>query len=546
MSLGSQNKALVLLITETSAQLLLWQQRKLSDLQTFRNDPDDQDQFVETIRKYREYPVIIIADLIDENFRHDTIVHVGGKDREALLKRKLDFAFRNTRYRIGIVTGRNPDGRKDDRILLSAINKPDRIDIWAKLLLQEKMAVQAVTSIAHLLTSFLPLEKLDQEEHLLITKLDRDNNLRQTFVKNGKVMFSRLASLNAVPEDRLGVEIHQESTQLRQYLERIQFISYEIPLRIRVLASYPEEILNIEAFSTELNKFEVMDVTQHSTDISVELQDNNLLPSHYLIARVLSKKSIENLYAPASVTRYSDLKKFAKLLLVSAAATLVIGIGINMPGALSVLEKWNQTETFRSRIGPLRQEYATLTQSFPQTPIPPREMELIVRTFDTIHSQIYSPVDDLNLIAAALAISPRLQLNNIEWELERRTFIPAIDEYGTSEPSPTPIEGAASTHAVTGFLLQQRSQIKATINGQAYSPDSFRDAQDQVLAFVKTLSDNPGVKVFASKMPINVRTDTDISTTINDSEVRASFTLELTIIKDTQQGTGQLARAEGQ
>ena len=63
-----------------------------------------------------------------------------------------------------------------------------------------------------------------------------ENNLRQTFIKKGKVMFSRLASLNTVPENRLGVEILQESTQLRQYLERIQFITYESPLKIQVLA----------------------------------------------------------------------------------------------------------------------------------------------------------------------------------------------------------------------------------------------------------------------------------------------------------------------
>jgi hypothetical protein len=529
MSFGGQNKALVLLITETSAQLLLWQGGHLQLLSLFSTSPDDQELFVEQLKHYPKHPVIVVCDLIDENFRHDSIVHVGGSDRDALLKRKLDFAFRNTRYRIGIVIARQADGRKDDRILLSAISKPERIDVWAKLLLQEKMAVQSVTSIAHLLNAWLPLEKLEAEESLLVSQLDIDNNLRQTFIKKGRVMFSRLASLTTVPERRLGVEILQESTQLRQYLERIQFLTYESPLRIQVLSSHPQGSILLENFSSELNRFDTVDIHDRCKDLQMDVQDASLLPSHYIIASILQRKKIENLYAPPSLTRFDDLRSFGKLLLMSAAAVLVLGLGLNLPGLLGVLDKRGQAEAMLARTDPLLREYQSHVERFPETPVPPREMELIVDTFEIINRQIQSPVDTLNHVATALASSPGLELVSIDWQMTEEKFDATPDALGNiPEPQPA-LVGLTGDNALTGAILQERTQLHVTINGEAYSPQSFREAQDQVLRFITALESGDSITVTATQMPIDIRTDVNVSATINDNEVRSPFTLDLDI-----------------
>lgn len=529
MSFGGQNKALVLLITETSAQLLLWQRPALQLLSQFGNGPDEQDLFVEQIRLYPKHPVIIVSDLIDENFRHDTIVHVGGADRDALLKRKLDFAFRNTRYRIGIVIARQADGRKDDRILLSAISKPERIDVWAKLLLQEKMAVQSVTSIAHLLNSWLPLEKLENEENLLVSQLDADNNLRQTFVKNGRVMFSRLASLTTVPERRLGVEILQESTQLRQYLERIQFLSYESPLRIQVLSSHPQGSIELDSYASELNRFEAVDIHDKCAGMQIDVQDSPLLPSHYVIASILQRKKIDNLYAPPSLTRFNDLRSFGKLLWASAAAVLVMGMGLNLPGLLDVFDKREQAATMRTRTAPLRSEYEAHTARFPETPVPPREMELVVDTYRLINRQVLSPLEALNHIATALESSPGLELTSIDWQLVEARFDDSPDQYGNIPVPPPSLNGLPADSALTGAILQERTQLHVSIDGEAYSPQSFREAQDQVTRFISALERAEGVTVTATQMPIDIRTDVSVSAVINDSEVRAPFTLDIDI-----------------
>lgn len=529
MSFGGQSKALVLLITETSAQLLLWQRPRLELLSRHGAGPDDQDLFVAQIRQYPKHPVIIVSDLIDENFRHDSIVHVSGADRDALMNRKLDFAFRNTRYRIGVVIARQSDGRKDDRILLSAISKPERIDVWAKLLLQEKMAVQAVTSVAYLLNAWLPLEKLEKEENLLVSKLDADNNLRQTFVKNGRVMFSRLASLTIVPEQSLGVEILQESTQLRQYLERIQFLSYESPLRIHVLSSYPQGSIELDSYASDLNRFDTVDIQEKSAGLQIDVQENPLLPSHYVIASILQRKSLENIYAPPSLTRFNDLRSFGRLLLASAAAVLVLGVGLNLPGLMTVFDKHEQTDSMRARTAPLRSEYELHRAGFPETPVPPREMELVVDTYRLINLQVLSPITVLNHIAAALEASPGLELTDIDWQLAKAVFDTTPDEYGNIPTPPSTLPDLTLDNELTGAILQELTQLHVIIDGEAYSPQSFREAQDQVLRFIRALENVEGVTIAARQLPIDIRTDVSVSTVINDSEVRAPFKLELDI-----------------
>ena len=62
-----------------------------------------------------DVPTHLFTDLSEEDFRLDTIPHVGASDRDALLARKLTQIFRNTPYRHALLQGREADGRRDDR-----------------------------------------------------------------------------------------------------------------------------------------------------------------------------------------------------------------------------------------------------------------------------------------------------------------------------------------------------------------------------------------------------------------------------------------------
>ena len=536
MSLGKQKKALVLLLNDSGLQLFSWDNGALTWKSAFRATPSELEEFGNALDGYRDVPVIIVTDLIEESFRHDTVVHVSGGDRAAVLKRKLDFVFRNTNYRLAKVTERETSGRRDDRIMLSAITKPDLIEIWVKVLIEKRFAIQSVTSVAHLLQDFAAIGKLDQEEFMLLINAEQGGNLRQTFLRKGMVMFSRLTPMQSRENTLLGSDILQETLQLRQYFERIQFVPYESVLRIHVYSAFDDKFLQLESRSSESNRFEVVDVGSQLAAMAVDLGGQAPSPVYYFIAKVLAGRQPTNIYAPPSATKYQDLRKFAQMVWITAGVVVMAGLGICIPPALSIWDQWQQRDAFLAQSRPLEDEYARLSERFPETPIPSREMQLVVETHDMIQKQVYSPIDVLSIVADALVGSSGLQIMNVSWELVEKTAAPdqnAGDEEPEAGPRRRPARGQESVLAaagITGLVLQDRTAIKVRIEGEAFSPDSFREAQDQVNAFIEALALNPGVSVFASTMATEVRTDISISTTVDDREVRGPFVLELTLL----------------
>jgi hypothetical protein len=525
MNFSGQKHSLILLITDIQVQLLRWQSGELVLLHVYGKTPEDLHAFTADTRPFARLPVLVVTDLIEENFRYDTVVHVIGRDQKALLKRKIDFAFRNTPYRRSTVIEREKDGRRDDKILLSAISKPESVDVWINVLLKQKFAIQTITSLAYILETFVARRKGTEESCFLITNLENGNNLRQTFFKNGQMLFSRLTTLTSREPSQLGDDIYGETVQLRQYLERIQFLTYDAALHIEVYTPYDDIVLQLENRTSDHNRIEVRDTNMLAGDVA----NASSSPTHYFLSRVLAQSRPANIYAPATTTRFHDLKKAAYYAALTASVILLLTLAINIPLVFNAREKWQQTESLQNQLGPLQAQYATLSSNYPSMPASSQDMELVVLTHDKLASQVYSPVTAMNMISSALALSQDLVLTSVDWSLvEKPASVSAQTSSFQDAPAP-PIEGLNEANGMLAFLLEKRSQIKIVIEGQAYSPSSFTEAQNKVVTLIDALANNPGVTVSASRMPTDVRTDTSVSTLVTDGEIRAPFTLELTL-----------------
>ncbi|MEQ9065581.1 MAG: hypothetical protein RLO18_02595, partial [Gimesia chilikensis] len=116
-----------------------------------------------------------------------------------------------------------------------------------------------------------------------------------------------------------------------------------------------------------------------------------------------------------------------------------------------------------------------------------------------------------------------LQITSISWSLEETPSPTAArrDPYG-----PAQTQGKQSQFRQA--IFEDRLVPTITIEGIAYSPRSYREAQIQVDTFVEALrADDRVDRVITTKLPTNVSSDTSVSTTVDDTELRASFTLEV-------------------
>ena len=524
--LFSQSKVIILIVKDFQVQLLLWEDKTLSLIEHYSDFQGGREHLEKFLEARLDYPLIIVNDVIEESFRNETAVHVSANDRRALLERKLSYSFRNTSYRAARITGREASGRRDDTVMLSAITKPELVNPWVDLVLSKKIAVQSVNSVAFLTERYLAKFESKSPEHLMIISAEDGTSLRQTFLKQGRVLFSRLTTLPSSDPVTIGASIYQESLQIRQYLERIKLLSYDTPLEIRVFTPNKKESLGQSLTSSKLNTFEYFDTRDEATSLDIELK--GLVPSalYVFLTQVLKKSRIENVYANFNVRRYFYLKAISQGLALAASAIVVLAMLINTPTISDMLDKNNLIDIVETQTVPLRQEYQRLTQRFPETPIDSKEMALVVETFETIQQQSHTPMQAMSFISQALAQSPDLQISRIDWNMVENS-LGATDNQGFLgyTPPQTAVPGMEFTQAV----LDNRTRLQVIVEGVAYSPSSYRDAQNQVQNFISALENIPGVSVEPLKMPTEVRVDTQVVTTVGDSELRSSFVLQVKV-----------------
>ena len=92
------------------------------------------------------------------------------------------------------------EGRRDDRILFSAIVRPERIEPWLDALRGHEVA--GIHSLPMVSAGLLPLLGAEAGRVLLATE-SGEGHLRQTFFEDGRLVLSRLAPLpSGEPADR--------------------------------------------------------------------------------------------------------------------------------------------------------------------------------------------------------------------------------------------------------------------------------------------------------------------------------------------------------
>lgn len=517
------SNTIVIIVGDFDVQVLTWDKRNLSHHALLTDTPADRRIFSRFLLDHPNWPVVIIADLIEESFRHESSVHVSAADQKAILARKLNYAFRGNGFSSARITSRATDGRRDDHIMLSALTRPELVKPWIDLLLKRKMAIQGISSVAFLLESSYGSREMRGTEHLLVVSLDEGATLRQTYLRNGNALLSRQTTLlpheNVIP----GADIYQETLHIRKYLERIRLLPFDGKLRVQVYASMDKQQLLRELKPTDLSKFECYDTREEANRRGLRSNGQKVHSTAYFAARLLRIKRPPNIYAPFEVRRFFELKQAARRTMLASFAVLAVAAVISAPSLLSALDRWDQTRAMQSRTAALQREYEQLTERFPDTPIPSKQMELVVKTSELIDRQSPLPMAAMSDIGEALAETPDLQITSIRWDLvESAPDIDYMAMYGIM-PTVTGNEATRFTQAV----LEDRTSLKILISGVAFSPNSYRQAQEQVLNFAAALGRNPDATVTPLKMPTDVRSDTSVSTTVNDQELRAEFSLEL-------------------
>lgn len=504
--------------------------RTLLDPFSFGSDDAGFAQFARYLERFPDDVACVIADVVEEEFREETVPHVLGRERRALLRAKADRAFRGVRHVQATILGREPEGRRDDRIVFSALTRPAVLLPWIGAMARYKVPVAGIWSPAMLTGSLLRAVDAGGD-HALVVSQQSGGGLRQTYFRRGRLRLSRLAAMSAPSGGRFGLEVLAEVTSTLRYLRGLSRSPEDVRPEIRVL-SHGEPL---EALRRELRRDAGRELGTGCVALDLAHVARRLglrrwrgeATADRLFVHVLARRPPRNHYATEEETRgHATLR--VRSLLRTASASAVLG-GCLFAGA-SLLEGvvangFARALAMQSMLYETR--YRAARAGLPPSPVEPAELRRVVSAVDRLRARRADPVDVLALVSDVLAEFPPVRIERLSWRVS--------DDPEASVGGGAAAEDAARGEPSTTGESRRRDPnvlFQLAVVGARMEPfdGDYRAAMATVRGFVGALAAQPGVEhVRVLSLPLDLSSERSVSGDMGSSDGNAAFEIRVVL-----------------
>ncbi|MFN3238356.1 MAG: hypothetical protein ACE37D_15020 [Pseudomonadales bacterium] len=338
-----------------------WDEKTLIDSREFMPDSQGLKDFEYLLKNSLKIPGKLLVDMIEEDFRRETMPHVGLTDRKGLLDRLIDKHYRDETYVHAKILGRSKLGRKDDRVLLSALTNTSLLAPWLERLEKHGERLAGIWSIP-LLTDKLLKPIVNEDKHALIVSRQVRSALRNSYFQDGKLLLSRQAKFDQDMWDKEDFEgvianLERGTIEIYNFLQNQRIMEGDDHLNVycilneeqlsdaRALASNTEQIhyafLSLEQL---FNHFGIQNHAGRGADalFAYLCTRTNPLYDHY--ATDDQKSTYYQYLVDKFVTQVTEI---GSLVFITAAVVF----------ALNSLKLGQQTEQLNTQINLLRAEY---------------------------------------------------------------------------------------------------------------------------------------------------------------------------------------------
>ncbi|MDQ1362197.1 MAG: hypothetical protein QG652_57 [Pseudomonadota bacterium] len=457
-------------------------------------DPTEagREEFSHYLKKTPPVPSRILVDVIEEDFRIETLPHAYGSDRKALVQRQIERFFRNSGHYVWHeFQGRESSGRRDDRVLFAALTNPDMLKPWLKQIADADVPVRGIWSLPLLSTKILSRLNAGNGNVFLISQ-QVSSNIRLSHFKNGRLVSSRSTTINLEGTD-YGHFISEQIEQTARFLANKRSIGFDEAISIHIIA--PEEFF--ESVQTTCVSAHLRNITVHRTrDIEKKVASQGITGPYGngIFAQLCSDDHVTRGHygGTADFSIYNRYLAGKALLGLAAALTL---------GSL-LLASWLYFDSQRMQAE--SREFGRQTASINS------QYQKQLQKLEPVLAQtglMKASVDLAEKIAASKQISPQhfmtrlsrifssnrfnlLRIAEIEWQI-----VATASEDGE-------LNTLVPVHLQSATLLHQ-----ATIKGRVpVSADNIRDAVNQVNQLAEHLREDKQIQnVQIKKLPVDTR-----------------------------------------
>ncbi len=471
-------------ITSSGLTVLYCDKGQVHELGQFDATPEGAEAFGHHVQLQPDLPSAVLMDVVEEEFRTETLPHVIGSDRSKLLARKMAALFRTTPFRTATVTGRERSGKRRDQVLFSGLTKPEWIEPWLNEMRTHKVPLVGIYSLPILTQSLMKRLNI-KHVNTLVLSIQQGNLLRQSFINNGELKISRLSPMLETDIDSCLALVLHEVDRNQHYLARLQLLTFSKPIEV-VLISEGEQLEKLRqgCIDSQQFHFNFIDINDAAKKVGLKASltaDQSERCFAYLLSRSLPASN----YVPNSERLYYSLFKARKAMV---AVSVVLAM---------VATAWSINNIFDGQQYKLRAAQVDvdtqrvsgeLDRAVKKLPLLPYEPLLMQATVDSVQQlSLNKPkvLDALLAVSIVLAKHNNIRLDEIQWGTEQGDDNEMIAE-----------EFAESNR------VQEVALIKAHL---IQFPKNYQMAFKQVEAFVLGLkSDSRIQNALAVALPLDV------------------------------------------
>lgn len=487
-------------------------------------------EFADYVNRHRRMPSVIVTDLIEEDFRLDTIPHLRGGDQDAVIERKLGQLYRASSYRNAVIQGREEEGRRDDKVFLHAVTNADLLKPLVSVLEHAEVPVEAISSSAVL--SGRLLKELDiYFPHTMLVTIVPDFGLRQTYFKDKQIKFSRLTPIIYDESRSVGQLIAAETSRTWQYLDSLRYFGENDSLEVCMLVHARDRAMMQDAIRTyPMLRYRFLDINEVSDKLKLAPSPTS---SHAeeLLCHVYSRSTVENHFAAAAERRYATFRRARIALFASTAVILTAGAAGATFNLLQATKISNEIESRTRQERVLQTEFQSVVNSM-------RAQKMATDTVrDTsvfFNSQIRpapaTPGPLLEQVAAVADEFPDVRINQLSWLVSNdqaaTMALPAaaggaasgvaavtseIKAPPGSPPAPASTQQGAGQSLLSGVDVDQPlpgNKFHIAVVDAAIQPfdGNLRNALAQIDRFAARLAETPGLSVKVVRYPVDIST----------------------------------------
>ena len=506
----------IFLVSGETLDAYHWRRGCLAPPLRFESNAEGLERFSAHVAELPAEPVRVLVDFVEEEFREDSLPRLIGPERRALIQTRRKRLFRDPAWGCSIHRGRVRDGAREDRILFTALTRPEKLTSWLEAIARHRIPLAGVHSLPLLTERLLSRIPVDASPALVVT-WQSAGGLRQTLVVDGRVELSRLAVPPPLEDGEHAFYVLSEVEKLRRYLERRRLVEREVPLQVYIVANpILAEAIERHAPASAAVRYRLVSLSGLGHRLGIG-DARSLVWSDSLFVATLASHNPRHQYAPARMVRNYLLYRVRGGLRRASLLLFIAGLLGSASGLASGFGAGRLAASLDFQTALYRQRYDEARRRLPATPVELPAMQLAVETAGGLIEARTLPGPALLALSRVLDRHPEVRIESIDWGAESDVGPPASTPRAGQAHAAKPPAGEGALES--GRFLHQFAEIHGRIEP---FDGNFRHALEQVGALADSLRALPGsAGVEVLSLPLDITSGASLR---GDAGARAGAT----------------------